>query len=496
MAGARGRKRVAAAPEAAEAGAAKRASVREEVRADKGTRGEEDGAKAGPGPGEGLAAFGQAYLGGLRARVAGTGGAERGAGSGGVGNLEGHVEELVQLVTRTVETGENNSALLVGPRGCGKSTVAQEALDRLGARFGDRVCVARLHGLVHDEQKVALKEIARQLCLANGLEFSRVASYGENLSFLLDMLRECQGAEKTVLFVVDEFDAFASRAKQTLLYNLLDSMQNAQVRACVVGLTSRLDAVEMLEKRVRSRFSHRQLFILGLRSADEVQGVVKAFLDVPKRLAEDFPEAAARMSRALELAVEGDERVVKLLKTVFTLRNDAQFFLDMAFHAVRSASKSDVDCPAPAYAHWLEAYRRMRLSPGLDELAAGLTVLDLFLLVASNRMVDARGAELLTFDMVYGEYRRMTLTSAGNFVYPKNVVLKAFERLVDIEFLAAGDQLAGSAKASHLMAEHRPVRLLLTADDIKRVIGLQRNAPTFLLKALAHEGTHFGASEL
>ena len=484
--------------------AAKRAAVRgeDEVDVRDMDRGEAAGprdicskvavAVASPGP-VSEDTFGGTYIGGLRARVAGT--ACGGDYAGPLGALEQHVEELVNLVSRTVETGENNSALLIGPRGCGKSAVTQAALDRLGARFGGRVCVARLHGLVHDEQKVALKEIARQLCLANGLEFSRVASYGENLSFLLDMLRECQSADKTVLFVVDEFDAFAQRSKQTLLYNLLDSMQNAQVRACVLGLTSRLDAVEMLEKRVRSRFSHRQLFILGMREAEEADSVIASFLAVPRLLSESAPEASGRMTRALGDAL-GDGRLAKLVRSVFTLRNDAQFFVDLAFQAVLVASKTAPDCPAPAYQHWIDAYRRMRLSPGLDELAAGLTVLDLFLLVASNRMVDARGAELLTFDMVYGEYRRMTLTSAGNFVYPKNVVLKAFERLVDIEFLAAGDQLSGSARASHLMAEHRPVRLLLDVDDVKRVISLQRNAPTFLLKALAHEGTHFGASEL
>jgi len=34
-----------------------------------------------------------------------------------------------------------------------------------------------------------------------------------------------------------------------------------QAPICVVGLTCRLDVMELLEKRVKSRFSHRQIFL-------------------------------------------------------------------------------------------------------------------------------------------------------------------------------------------------------------------------------------------
>ena len=40
------------------------------------------------------------------------------------------------------------------------------------------------------------------------------------------------------------------------------------VQAAVVGLTCRTDAIELLEKRVRSRFSHRRQLVLELTVAD------------------------------------------------------------------------------------------------------------------------------------------------------------------------------------------------------------------------------------
>ncbi len=46
---------------------------------------------------------------------------------------------------------------------------------------------------------------------------------------------------------------------QTLLYNLFDVAQSRAAPIIVVGLTTELDVVENLEKRVKSRFNHRQV---------------------------------------------------------------------------------------------------------------------------------------------------------------------------------------------------------------------------------------------
>jgi origin recognition complex subunit 4 len=49
---------------------------------------------------------------------------------------------------------------------------------------------------------------------------------------------------------------------QTLLYNLFDIAQSRAAPIIVIGLTTELDVVESLEKRVKSRFNHRQGSIL------------------------------------------------------------------------------------------------------------------------------------------------------------------------------------------------------------------------------------------
>ena len=66
---------------------------------------------------------------------------------------------------------------------------------------------------------------------------------------------------KSVIFVLDEFDLFAAHPRQTLLYNLLDVAQARKAPVVVLGVTTRIDVVDFLEKRVKSRFSHRQVYV-------------------------------------------------------------------------------------------------------------------------------------------------------------------------------------------------------------------------------------------
>jgi origin recognition complex subunit 4 len=65
----------------------------------------------------------------------------------------------------------------------------------------------------------------------------------------------------SVIFILEEFDLFATHPRQTLLYNLFDIAQSRKAPIAVVGTTTRIDVVESLEKRVKSRFSHRTVHL-------------------------------------------------------------------------------------------------------------------------------------------------------------------------------------------------------------------------------------------
>lgn len=92
--------------------------------------------------------------------------------------------------------------------------------------------------------------------------------------FLRTTLEQCG---VPTIIVLDAFELFTERPKQTMLYNLFTLATQGGVRLddagvaadggasrlalAVVGLSRRSDAVQALEKRVNSRFAHHQLLV-------------------------------------------------------------------------------------------------------------------------------------------------------------------------------------------------------------------------------------------
>ncbi|CRK35994.1 hypothetical protein BN1723_015046, partial [Verticillium longisporum] len=68
-----------------------------------------------------------------------------------------------QLVEQTVSAGEGNSMLVIGARGCGKTTLVENIIAELSFSHKSEFHVIRLNGFIHTDDKLALKEIWRQL---------------------------------------------------------------------------------------------------------------------------------------------------------------------------------------------------------------------------------------------------------------------------------------------------------------------------------------------
>lgn len=225
----------------------------------------------------------------------------------------GHTTEynqIKELIWRTSEHGVSNSALVIGPPGCGKTTVRTSSkrivitiysffffffhflqmlssiLSHLLANhnFRSNALIVNLNGYVHTDDAVALKSITRQMELETAVDGKVFTTFADNLAFLLDCLKTGDRAtSKRVIYILEEFDLFCAHANQTLIYNLFDVAQSAQAPICVIGLTRRIDVIEMLEKRVKSRFSHRQIFLFNESNADdELANICVELLKLPK----------------------------------------------------------------------------------------------------------------------------------------------------------------------------------------------------------------------
>jgi len=182
--------------------------------------------------------------------------------------MVGMIEQRAQLQTalqETVKASSSNSMLIVGKRGSGKSHLLRQVLSSFPS---DTFQVITLNGVTHPDDESALQDCIRQLAEAGNdpllEQLHAVAkgkgSFSDHLKFLLDFLRESKERRRLVL-VLEEFDAFTSSTRQKLLYNLLDLTHVSNAGLALVGMTERVDVLSLLEKRVRSRFEHRQIHL-------------------------------------------------------------------------------------------------------------------------------------------------------------------------------------------------------------------------------------------
>jgi origin recognition complex subunit 4 len=81
-------------------------------------------------------------------------------------------------MTRAIQ-GESNSLLLLGGPGSAKSAIITTALNQLKIDFPDpgSFYTIRLDGKIQTDDKIALKEIARQLALEMNIEMDKVSLF-------------------------------------------------------------------------------------------------------------------------------------------------------------------------------------------------------------------------------------------------------------------------------------------------------------------------------
>uniref|UniRef100_A0A3Q2U1W4 Origin recognition complex subunit 4 n=1 Tax=Fundulus heteroclitus TaxID=8078 RepID=A0A3Q2U1W4_FUNHE len=310
--------------------------------------------------------------------------------------VEAQHRHLMELLKRSAVHGESNSVLIVGPRGAGKTMLLRSVLRELAeeTEVQKNLLQVHLNGLLQTDDRVALKEITRQLHLENVVGDRVFGSFAENLAFLLDALRKGdRSSSRPVLFVLDEFDLFAHHKNQTLLYNLFDVSQSAQAPVAVVGLTCRLDVLELLEKRVKSRFSHRQIHLLSTLTFPQYSERVRAQLSLP----DDFPDAkfAQQWNAAVTTLCE-DKSVRDVLQRHFDSSKD---FRSLHMLLMLCLSRVSVAKPTITAADFLDASRSC-LADAKANMLHGLSILELCLIIAMKHLNDVYEGEPFNLQMV------------------------------------------------------------------------------------------------
>uniref|UniRef100_A0A804NF39 Origin of replication complex subunit 4 n=1 Tax=Zea mays TaxID=4577 RepID=A0A804NF39_MAIZE len=353
-------------------------------------------------------------------------------------SLDTNYSKLKYLVASSVSEACNNSVLLLGPRGCGKAAVVDMVLDDLKEEHPDAISV----------------EIARQLCLEHQLSFSKMASSDDNTEFMIDMLRECGLAHKTILFILEEFDLFA-QGKQRLLYSLLDAMQSLTSQAVVIGVSCRLDADQLLEKRVRSRFSHRKLLFIS-PSLDDIQRLVEHLLILAKDSGLPSKYIADYNSRLT--SIFSDKKFKGCLNSLMDADATTSNIQRFLFRAV---SYMDMESGFLSVESFLKALSSMQRQPKMDSLQ-DLSILELYILVCMHRLESKEQTSYNFTSIMKDPYKtpiRLLINMQAPFVLGwRNQAL-----------------------------EYRPVKLLISSRELAESLKLNTTCPAVLQKLFDRE---------
>ncbi|KAL3236665.1 origin recognition complex subunit 4 [Nakaseomyces bracarensis] len=394
-------------------------------------------------------------------------------------------QEIDRITKQAVVQKESHSAIIVGQREGFKTYLLEHVISKITRDFKDQFITIRLNGLIHSEL-TAINSIAIQLeqqlnslqqdnnsDSSNDLESAIVEDISngsltevfEKILHLLDVAstskdiggesNKADSSKVTVLFIFDEIDAFAGPVRQTLLYNLFDMVEHARVPVCIFGCTTKLNILEFLEKRVRSRFSQRIIYMPQIASREQFIENVRHLLLIPEgkiKYAKFWNEKVNLLlndqnSELIKIIATNDEN----FRSISLLRNTILPIIANS-KDIEGLQDSIVSCSC---AHM---YNKNQLESSLSRRTLSLSDLELAILISSCRVALKTRDETCNFNLTYAEYESIVKTlnakiptmtpspskSKQNTVtfdsaiklWPKKDIKNVWESLLSLGFLA------------------------------------------------------------
>ncbi|XP_065920695.1 origin recognition complex subunit 4-like [Dysidea avara] len=384
--------------------------------------------------------------------------------------IEENLRTIFTLLEGTVTRCEGNSLLLIGPRGTGKTWLLEKAFQKIDTVHKDKYIRVQLNGLVHTDDGIALKQIAAALTVENDFEETPNMSFATALNYLLDQMRSGDSLSRPVIFVLEEFDCFTQHHNQTLLYNLFDISQMAHTPIAVIGLTCRLDVIELLEKRVKSRFSHRQIHMFNNLNFTQYTELFKKLLSLPESVSDTSYHQ--KWQQHVEKLAE-DRTMKEVLKRLYEKTKDIWSLKSLMVLPVSQLTAEETFLKS---SHFQEASAVLHTNTKAN-IIADLSVLELTLLVAIRHHMEI-SSKPFNFEMIYKEYSKFTGQVAHSLEYTKQVVWRAFERLQSAGLVCPTEQRTTASSA--LPKEYRKMSLMLSCREVKEAVQTYPNCPTDL----------------
>lgn len=221
--------------------------------------------------------------------------------------------------------------------------IVVQILDNAINNLSQEPILIHLSGHVHTNDRLAIREIARQVSRQTGKSFETGQDdnadeddlFGDGVqelalpppSHLPSLISSLPSLACPTLVILEAFDLFALHGRQALLYCLLDTAQSCRAGhgthgIAIVGVSTRVDTINLLEKRVKSRFSGRMLRTAGPSTLAEWNDIVEKVLRVS--VEEDTSEEFSDMWSSAVDEFLADRTVRSLMSETFGITRDVR----------------------------------------------------------------------------------------------------------------------------------------------------------------------------
>jgi len=351
--------------------------------------------------------------------------------------------------------GESGSVLILGDAGSGKSHAVEKCLQRLREEQGSATpVVLRAHGGAYGTDAECMRHLASQVA-QKGLEFpDGNASFEQSLEWLCAVMKESFKQAGAAIIVLDRFEHFCSRSRQTLLYNLFDVAQEADVRICIVGMSEKVDVTSLLEKRIKSRFSMRQTFAFTPKTFEELVAGLLTRLRLPPACGLRRP-FVAEFNRHVEAALHARR---PQWQPEVDVGRPLSWFLSKCVPVAALLSELQADGTPSGLPSGAPPAKRPRTVRGSftaadanDMLLRSLSEIDHIIMIALFRIRDRNlGA---TLSLVLHEVEQLHRNCKLVFPFDADTYSFAFERLLQMKLVGLRSPGKMDAGKRHVQCE-------------------------------------------
>ena len=246
-------------------------------------------------------------------------------------------------------------------------------------------------------------------------------------------------------------ERFAAHPQQNLLYCLFELALSLPVY--VIGTSCRIDVLELLEKRVKSRFSQNIVYLPLPENFDEFIARIRANLlinpnDLNSNSCEYDLKKIVTYNECIEEFIKNNQMFNDLCKFNFELTKDIRpifRILTLTFSSISiSIDIKSTSMPSMPF-EWKRFNERFESVHGpprtessiLNSSILETTLVELMILVAMCRLNSKFASTPVTFEVMTEELIGCKLRAPGleHFVWTKSTLQVAFDRLLSCRLL-------------------------------------------------------------